>query len=77
MEVVEAISICTKNYITVYPIKKGRNWYVIVNIKGKENIINKPVTEKQINDKDQSKNVLVLTYKHYANKIINQKKQIK
>ena len=64
MRIDEAIHICHKNGIKVYPVHdKYHRRFIEADINGKKKRFNKPITEKQINK------ALEDTYQYYAEKL--------
>jgi hypothetical protein len=68
MEVGEAMSICFKKYIKVYPVKVGGTWRVEVKTGN-----NKPIRyEKPVKQGSDTSNALAKTYIFLAKKIIKE-----
>lgn len=64
MSISEAVSICVKNEIKVYPVKRRNGWFLQVNFKGVLKTFEKRLdSNKDISDAVQK------TYLHYAKKI--------
>lgn len=64
MSISEAVSICTKNEIKVYPVKRRNGWFLQVNFKGSLKTF-----EKRLDSNNAIGDAVQKTYLHYANKI--------
>lgn len=65
MNINKAMSICFRNKIKVYPVlsKKTKLFRIAVSVFGKEKVIRKDITQKEIN------NSMTKTYIYYAKKL--------
>ena len=59
----EAIKICLRNGVKVYPVYKNGKWYIETMILDKKKIIDKPIQNKEID------NAVKKTYIHLAKKL--------
>ena len=69
MEAHKKLEILSNNGIKVYPVHTSIGWKIEVDVNGKTKRYDKIVQEKQINNRDWSKNPIGITIDYFVKKL--------
>lgn len=69
MEAHQKLEILSKNGIKVYPVHTSIGWKIEVDVNSKTKRYDKIVTEKEINNRDWSKNPIGITIDYFVKKL--------